>query len=148
MHLPINLSVKGALLVGASPVPEVEDAVAEVSEGEFLAPEGSGAGAPEAGAASGGAVHLRWRTAGHYDSIRIERDGQVVAELPDTLCRFLTAGDVDGDGKLEMVAAAFKSGLWLLEPTGDVRHPGPRRSDPDRLTLRRVRPATDVRGQL
>ena len=40
----------------------------------------------------------------------------MIATLDDTLCRFLTAGDVDGDGSLEMVAAAFKSGLWLLKP--------------------------------
>ncbi len=45
--------------------------------------------------------------------------GQAVATLPDTLCRFLTAGDIDGDGKREMVAAAHKSGLWLLRPQGE-----------------------------
>ena len=44
-------------------------------------------------------------------------DGSVViATLPDRFCRFLTAGDVDGDGKKELVAAAFSSGLWLLRP--------------------------------
>jgi len=41
--------------------------------------------------------------------------GTVIAELPDMLCRFLTAGDPDGDGRKEIVAAAHKSGLWLLE---------------------------------
>ncbi len=29
------------------------------------------------------------------------------------------AGDVDGDGKMEMVAATHKSGLWLLRPGSD-----------------------------
>ena len=29
--------------------------------------------------------------------------------------------DVDGDGKKEMVAAAFKSGLWLLRPGDDPK---------------------------
>jgi hypothetical protein len=28
----------------------------------------------------------------------------------------LTVGDVDGDGKKEMVAASFSKGLWLLRP--------------------------------
>lgn len=47
--------------------------------------------------------------------------GAVIATLDDKLCRFLTAGDVDGDGRLEMVAAAHKSGLWLLRPGADPR---------------------------
>ncbi|MFT3926256.1 MAG: VCBS repeat-containing protein [Myxococcales bacterium] len=42
--------------------------------------------------------------------------GKVVARIQDRFCRFLTAGDVDGDGKKEMVAAAFRSGVWLLRP--------------------------------
>ena len=40
----------------------------------------------------------------------------MIATLDDRLTRFLTAGDVDGDGKQELVAAAFSSGLWLLRP--------------------------------
>jgi hypothetical protein len=40
----------------------------------------------------------------------------VIATIPDRLCRFLTVGDVDGDGKKEMVAASFSKGLWLLRP--------------------------------
>ena len=45
--------------------------------------------------------------------------GTVITTLDDKLCRFLTAGDVDGDGNKEMVAAAHKSGLWLLKPGAD-----------------------------
>jgi len=45
----------------------------------------------------------------------------VIATLDDRLTRFLTAGDVDGDGKKEMVAAGFKSGLWLLRPGADPK---------------------------
>ena len=45
--------------------------------------------------------------------------GAVIATLDDQLCRFLTAGDVDGDGKREMVAAAYKAGVWLLRPGSD-----------------------------
>jgi hypothetical protein len=47
--------------------------------------------------------------------------GFVVATFDDRLCRFLTVGDVDGDGAREMVAATFKSGLWLLRPAPDPR---------------------------
>jgi len=47
--------------------------------------------------------------------------GILVCTLEDKLCRFLTAGDVDGDGHKEMVAAAHKSGLWLLRPGDDPR---------------------------
>jgi hypothetical protein len=46
-----------------------------------------------------------------------------IARLPDHLCRFLTAGDLDGDGRREMVAATFQSGLWLLRPGDDPRRP-------------------------
>ncbi len=49
--------------------------------------------------------------------------GVVIAELPDYLCRFLTVGDIDGDGKKEMVAAAYSSGIWLLRPADDPMQP-------------------------
>jgi hypothetical protein len=45
----------------------------------------------------------------------------VVATFEDMQCRFLTVGDFDGDGKREMVAAAMRSGLWLLRPGSDPR---------------------------
>jgi hypothetical protein len=65
-------------------------------------------------------------TDGQVEILRFDADtdpsaGVAIAELPDKLCRFLTAGDVDGDGKKEMVAATHKSGLWLLRPGADPK---------------------------
>lgn len=37
------------------------------------------------------------------------------------MARFLTAGDVEGDGQKEMVVAAKDTGLWLLRPGEDPR---------------------------
>ena len=50
-------------------------------------------------------------------------EGVRIATLSDYLCRFLTAGDVDGDGKSELVAATFRAGLWLLRPGSDPKRP-------------------------
>ncbi len=58
-----------------------------------------------------------------YDADTPPAKGAVIATLPDRLSRFLTAGDVDGDGRREMVAAAFSSGLWLLRPGDDPTQP-------------------------
>jgi len=58
-----------------------------------------------------------------FDADTAPSDGMEIANLDDTLCRFLTAGDIEGDGTVEMVAATHKSGLWLLRsgPTPDSR---------------------------
>ncbi len=46
--------------------------------------------------------------------------GQARCKLADGLCRFLNAGDVDGDGKPEVIASTHKQGLWLVRPVGDA----------------------------
>jgi hypothetical protein len=50
------------------------------------------------------------------------RDGQitssVVGTVPDRLMRAVTAGDVNGDGRIDLVAGALASGLWLFEQDG------------------------------
>jgi hypothetical protein len=56
-----------------------------------------------------------------YDAGTDPKQGLVVATIDDRLCRFLTAGDVDGDGRRELVAAAFKSGVWLMRPGADPK---------------------------
>ncbi len=57
-----------------------------------------------------------------YDADTPADGGVVIARIPnERLCRFLTAGDVDGDGRREMVAASFSQGLWLLRPGRDPR---------------------------
>jgi hypothetical protein len=56
-----------------------------------------------------------------YDADTPSSGGAVIATIDDRLMRFLTAGDVDGDGKKELVAASFKSGLWLLRPGADPK---------------------------
>ena len=42
-----------------------------------------------------------------------------VARLEDRQCRFLAAGNVDGDDAVELVAAGMNSGLWALQPKPD-----------------------------
>ena len=54
-----------------------------------------------------------------YEADTDPKQGVVIGELPDYLCRFLTVGDVDGDGKKEMVAASYSSGLWWRRPGRD-----------------------------
>jgi hypothetical protein len=56
-----------------------------------------------------------------YDAGTPPNAGVKIATLDDRLSRFLTAGDVDGDGRKEMVAAAFSSGVWLLRPGADPK---------------------------
>jgi hypothetical protein len=62
-------------------------------------------------AVSGGSVEIR-----RYRGGSLPFAGDTLAVLPAQLCRCLTAGDVDGDGRREIVASTAKAGLWLLRP--------------------------------
>jgi hypothetical protein len=46
---------------------------------------------------------------------------EVLATLPDQQCRFLVVADFDGDGRVEIVAAPMKTGLYLLKSTTDPK---------------------------
>ena len=45
--------------------------------------------------------------------------GTEVARLTDRQSRFLLTANVDGDPEKELIAAGFKSGLWVLDPKPD-----------------------------
>ncbi|MCP4898708.1 MAG: VCBS repeat-containing protein [bacterium] len=51
-----------------------------------------------------------------FDATTAPDAGVRVATLEDKLCRCLTAGDLDGDGRKELVATTHKSGAWLYRP--------------------------------
>jgi hypothetical protein len=74
-------------------------------------------------AVTGGRLEIR-----RYDAGTAPAAGEVIARLDDGLCRFLTAGDLDGDGRQEIVAAAHKTGLWLLRPSAEAGTPWEKRS--------------------
>jgi hypothetical protein len=74
-------------------------------------------------------------------------EGVRIATLPDRLSRFLTAGDVDGDGRKELVAAAFSSGVWLLRPGGEPGTPWKAEViDPDSAGFEHAAILTDLDG--
>ncbi|MBN1336169.1 MAG: VCBS repeat-containing protein [Deltaproteobacteria bacterium] len=57
--------------------------------------------------------------------IRLYRPGregrwthEVVATIQDRQTRFLVPGDFDGDGEVELVASAMKTGVWILDRKG------------------------------
>ncbi|MGE4607829.1 MAG: VCBS repeat-containing protein [Myxococcota bacterium] len=58
-----------------------------------------------------------------YGAATPPTQGAVIATLQDSLSRFLTVGDIDGDGKREMVVATFSVGLWLFRPGADPSQP-------------------------
>lgn len=49
--------------------------------------------------------------------------GKTICTLDDGLCRFLSAGDVDGDGKPELIASTHKRGIWLIRPAAEQPEP-------------------------
>ena len=72
--------------------------------------------------------------------------GEVIATLDDRLTRFLTAGDVDGDGNKELVAATFKQGVWLLRPASGGGARGSEQLDADSGGFEHAAILTDLDG--
>ncbi len=54
-----------------------------------------------------------------YDRVGTEWKEVEVATLDDDQCRFLMPADLNGDGKTDLLAAGYKSGLWMLERNAD-----------------------------
>jgi len=48
--------------------------------------------------------------------------GSIIESLPDVFCRFLNCGDVDEDGKIDLIASTFKSGIWILKRDKNIWH--------------------------
>ena len=72
-------------------------------------------------------------------------EASVLAEIQDEMCRFLVAGDLDGDGAVELVAAAKKSGVWLLE-RGEDGNWTPSNIDANSGGFEHVAKITDLNG--
>ncbi len=53
----------------------------------------------------------------HFDKGKFRES--IIADIPDVFCRFLTCGDVNGNGKVDIVASTFKSGIWLIQRGGN-----------------------------
>jgi hypothetical protein len=45
---------------------------------------------------------------------------ELIATLPGAMCRFLVAGDLDGDGAPELVLTSKDSGVWLARPRAEL----------------------------
>ena len=95
---------------------------------EIMAVDARGGGRPSLFAAVEARMELRDGKPVMVNPVEIREyrweDGgfsaRVVATLPDRQCRFLSPGDVDGDGKTDIVATGAESGVWVLrqEETG------------------------------
>jgi len=95
---------------------------------EIMAADAQGGGRPSLFAAVEARVELRDGRPVMINPVEIREyrweDGgfsaRVVATLPDRQCRFLSPGDVDGDGRMDIVATGAESGVWVLrrEETG------------------------------
>lgn len=84
-----------------------------------------------------------WR----YEADTPPDKGVKIAEFEDRLGRFLTPGDLDGDGKKEIVAALFQKGVWWLRPDGDVMKPWKKLVvDRDSSSFEHAALATDLDG--
>ena len=81
-----DVLIGGSIRFGTGPAQPVDDLTAEVTSGA----SGGGANAsPTPGGGASGAVHLEWRNRAAYDSVRIERNGELVAEIAGDQVEFV-----------------------------------------------------------
>jgi hypothetical protein len=90
---------------------------------EILVADVEGTGSPDLFAALEAEMTKEGGQQRIVDTVKIKRyhfdkgtfAESVIADLSDVFCRFLSAGDVNGDGAIDIVASTFRSGLWLLK---------------------------------
>jgi hypothetical protein len=71
------------------------------------------------GAIGAGGELVRPVTIKQYKMVDGKWLSSVVATVPDRQLRRIAAGDVNGDGKIDIVGGGLGSGLWLFEQNGD-----------------------------
>ncbi len=94
---------------------------------EILIADITGSGTPTLFAAVEGEMSMVHGRLQLLDTVKIKQykweeglfSGRVIADLPDMLCRYLTAGDVDADGIIDIVASTMQSGIWILRQKAD-----------------------------
>jgi hypothetical protein len=102
----------------------IVDAPGDTHAKEILTADVDGDGVAELyvsweGAVGQGNTLLRPVTVKQYRWKDGRFESSVVGTVPDRLMRAMAAGDVNGDGRIDLVAGAMSSGLWLFEQTGD-----------------------------
>jgi hypothetical protein len=98
----------------------IVDAPGDTHAKEILAADTDGDGTSELfvvweGAIGEGGTVVRPVTIKQYRLEDGEFVGRVAGTVPDRQMRAIAAGDVNGDGAIDLVAGALASGLWLFE---------------------------------